>query len=334
MKRNEKIVIRPEAQLPIEALKESIFDLGLADRGRCQAVEENTVPTSWKAAAESLLDMGKPKVLVAGQVDMGKSSLCTYIVNTLLAKHLEVAIIDGDIGQADVGPPTTIGLATASAPIISLSSSDRRAIFFVGSTSPGPVTDKVIQGMKKILSHEAVKGKPIIINTDGWVDDAAIAYKSKLIAELNPDAVFALVKKTEMEPILESVKILTYKLIPSRFVKERSREDRMRFREFGYRKHLVRAENVRLTVEGISVRHFDGRQIPDIGELRKYKGAILGLLDAEGWLKSIAVLKGVERERTIRVFTPNAVDVAAVEVGALKISPDGSELGYFEGVNP
>ena len=59
-------------------------------------------------------------VLLLGKIDSGKSSYCTYLVNKLVDGKCRVALLDGDLGQSDIGPSGTVGYAIISKPITEL----------------------------------------------------------------------------------------------------------------------------------------------------------------------------------------------------------------------
>jgi polynucleotide 5'-kinase involved in rRNA processing len=49
-------------------------------------------------------------VLVLGARDTGKTTLVTYLAHALLADGGSVVVVDADLGQSEIGPPTTVGL--------------------------------------------------------------------------------------------------------------------------------------------------------------------------------------------------------------------------------
>jgi len=48
------------------------------------------------------------KILFIGDTDTGKTTLLRDIVKILISQKIQVSIIDCDIGQSFIGPPTTI----------------------------------------------------------------------------------------------------------------------------------------------------------------------------------------------------------------------------------
>lgn len=105
IQRDRIFVVRPERQLPVEAEGEAQLEINLGKSGEIFEIDGSSIPESWKLAQEALAEMERGKVMVLGATDVGKSTLCAYLVNTLTARGLRLRVVDGDLGQADIGPP-------------------------------------------------------------------------------------------------------------------------------------------------------------------------------------------------------------------------------------
>ncbi|MEM3641497.1 MAG: Clp1/GlmU family protein, partial [Candidatus Bathyarchaeia archaeon] len=203
-----RVVIREGKRLPFVVKEKASFDILLGDDASIEEVDGSTIPSSWDKAYEELLNFQEKSItaLVLGTVDSGKTSFCTYLINKLTSEKLKVAILDGDLGQSDIGPPCTLAYAFVTRPITDLFSLEARNAFFVGLTSPSKVVDKVIKGLD-LLKKEIFNENPdfIIVNSDGWIEDAeAVNYKVKLVEKLSPDVIFCIQRKGEMAPILNA----------------------------------------------------------------------------------------------------------------------------------
>ena len=53
-------------------------------------------------------------ILVVGSTDTGKSTFCRFLVEQGVSQGLRVGLVDADVGQSRIGPPTTIGLKILS----------------------------------------------------------------------------------------------------------------------------------------------------------------------------------------------------------------------------
>ena len=98
---HQRTTIMNEKQLPIEAAQRAKLEIALGKSAEIFEIQGSTIPPSWSIAAEALSEMNQGKVAVIGPTDVGKSTLCVYLVNRLLGQKL--SIIDADVGQAGSG---------------------------------------------------------------------------------------------------------------------------------------------------------------------------------------------------------------------------------------
>ena len=75
------------------------------------------VPPEWEAAAAEIFERRLRTILIIGGSAVGKSSFCRYLAGALLARHAEVAFVDADIGQSNLGPPATVTLGYPTLPV-------------------------------------------------------------------------------------------------------------------------------------------------------------------------------------------------------------------------
>ncbi len=247
-----RVVVRRGKAIPFEALENSCLEIVLSGDASVEEMDGSTLPDSWKMAAEAALRLPKPcTVAVLGDVDSGKNTFCIYLVNRSLAAGLKPVVIDADIGQSEIGPPATIGLATIQEPTLDFFSLCPEAVFFVGLTSPGRVGRRVVDGL--IYLKKCVKSQLTVVNTDGWVrEGAAIHYKGELIRSLSPEAVVAIQSADELEPILAlAQKYAVLRVASPSITRKRDRESRRGLREQSYRKFLKEAKTRFLPIERI-----------------------------------------------------------------------------------
>ncbi len=217
--------------------------------GEDSAIEEaesNTIPPSWQKAVEESLKLEKPAVvMVMGGTDSGKTSICTFLANSALKAKRKTAIIDADLGQSDIGPPTTVGLAYTSMPLKDLFHLEAEAVCFVGFTSPGGAEDRVafcIGDFKQIAIDSGADF--VVINTDGWIDgEKAVEYKVLLAKKIAPDILVGIERGEELKPLLSRLDKKAVQIVESpSAIQKRDREKRKALRELGYKKHLKNAK--------------------------------------------------------------------------------------------
>lgn len=319
--------IASQKQLPIETENRAELEISIGKRGEVFEIQGSTIPGSWRLAAETLEEMREGKVVVIGPPDVGKSTLCVYLVNRLFeGGGQSVAVVDADIGQADMGPPTTIAHAVSSQPITSLQemTPDRR--LFIGHTTPAGVEHKLTRGIQRLTNVN--ERQLTIVNTDGWIADlGAILYKINLLTEINPNLVLGLAYSKELEPILGGVGFHSMRIGASEDFLERSRVDRRSIRAEGYRRFLEGATTHTIDLERarFSFPKLSGVELSD---RRALKDLIVGILDKEGYLIEIGILTNFERDAAT-IYSRHAGEFRNIEAGHVKISKTGREMGFL-----
>jgi polynucleotide 5'-hydroxyl-kinase GRC3/NOL9 len=328
LRRNRELTIGRERQLAVEARTEAEFEIVLAKSGRTIEIEGSTIPESWRAAAEVMEEMNQGKVMVIGMTDVGKSTLCAYLVNRLLLRGLRLDIVDGDIGQSDIGPPTTVGASVPTTSVSSLLDLKADAIIFVGHTSPRQVQSKISGALKRLSDRR--KDTLTIINTDGWVIDSdAISYKIRLINETKPDLVVALASESELQPILSGSRVQSVNVKTAKQVLTRSQSDRREIRRASYARFLEGARIRPIPLQEVTISTPRGSvQIDKLGT-REANNLVVGLLNDEAYMLQIGILFGLT-DLTAKVYCRSVENVRRIDVGYVKLSTKGTELGYFE----
>lgn len=252
-----KVVIRENKRLPFTAKEKTEYDIALGENASVEEFDGSAIPNSWVNAFSQMAEIQtKPAIgIIIGENDAGKSSFCTYIVNMLLRSNYKVAVLDGDIGQSDIGPPCTVAYNFVTEPVTDLFNLHAKNAFFVGVTSPSTAVDKVIDGLK-LLKKEILNENPdfLVTNTDGWIEgDDAIKYKVRLVKELAPDIVFFVNKSGETPPIITTLENLKAVVESPTTIKQRSKEKRRSLRELGYIKYLKNARVQSVPLDWVNI---------------------------------------------------------------------------------
>ena len=146
-------------------------------------------------------------IFVMGDKDTGKTTFVTRMANELFSLGYSVGIIDADIGQSDIGPPTTIGFGIVQTPLTSLRDVIVQTLYFVGAISPKSHLLPLVIGTRKMLEKALELGiQKILIDTTGLVRGqfgrVLKHYKLELVA---PDVIVCLQRNSECEPAAESL---------------------------------------------------------------------------------------------------------------------------------
>lgn len=280
-----RIVVREGKRLPFVVKETATFDISLGETANVEEVDGDTIPSSWVRAFEELLNpQVKPfTAMVIGTVDSGKTSFCTFLINKLLSEGQKVAILDGDLGQSDVGPPCTVSYAFVTKPVTDLFNLQARNAFFVGFTSPSRAINKMVKGLAS-LKQEISSNNPdfVIIDTDGWVEgEDAVKYKLQLAEKLNPNIILCMQQKDELESLLKILEKFRKVIVDSpSAIRQRSRERRRSLRELGYIKYLRNAKVKSIPLSWLKIEEDEliglGRNLGNIKQARKIYG-LLGM---------------------------------------------------------
>jgi len=322
VKPSQKVVVREGKRLPFLAFEKAVFDISLGPNAAMHETDGSTIPDSWSKPLESILAVQKRPsvVLVLGKIDSGKSSYCTYLVNKLvdgkcrLDGKCRVAVLDGDLGQSDIGPSGTLSYALASKPVTELYDLKLENANFVGVTSPIMAIVKTIEGVA-VLKAEILQ-RPVdfvVVNTDGWVEgDIAIQYKTALIKELTPDVIVGVQATDELKALIANIgqPVLTVELSSS--LSPRTAEKRKGLREMTYARYLkdAKLQNYPVTQVTIEPRGALPKNLtPD-------KGLLVGLYGSGSKFLGIGVLREINQlRRALKVQTAVSTKPSRIVVG-------------------
>jgi len=256
--------------------------------------------------------------MLVGDVDSGKTSLATFLANGLRTRGLCVGIVDADLGQSEIGPPTTVGLGLVQRTLARPSDADVAGLSFVGSTSPeGHVASTVAATREMVERAMALELDRIIVDTSGLVaGPLGRALKQRKIQAVDPDLLICLERGEECsfaDSLPERRDLLRLRV--SEHARPRSAAERRRYRESALATYFTGAERRELAVAGLTFRATADRAEAlgcfDAG----LEGALVGLDDAAGKTLGIGVVRAAD-DRVLTIDTPvYDVGVAGVRLG-------------------
>lgn len=239
----EKAVIHSMRSYVVTALEDSVLEITMGNGASLQEPGSNEEPiNSWLTTVNEIVNTGMKKVVVLGGVDCGKSSFVILLANIAHGKGLKVAVIDSDVGQADIGPPCFISMSLYNRPVIWMRELEPSIMRFIGDIRPQYYTDRIIYEINRLIEYSFSKyGVDIVvIDTDGWIMDSyAIDYKSRLIERISPDAIVVLGNSSwGIFKRFEKIGVKVYELASPSVAKARTRDERRKLRSDRYRKFL------------------------------------------------------------------------------------------------
>ncbi len=195
------------------------------------------VNQDWQKLANRII-MPQQIVLVIGATDVGKSTFCRFLVDSALTQGLKTALVDADVGQSQIGPPTTIGMkffTSARVPVQFDGAADQ--FYFVGDLSPRPRYLETLTGTRLMVDRaRETEADFIVVDTTGYIHDPpAVSLKQHKIELIRPNHLVGIGRAIELEQITacynQQAWIDIHHLRPHRSVRSRTGKTRSRYRK-------------------------------------------------------------------------------------------------------
>lgn len=250
-KAGEKVVIPRAKSVPMEAEGDASVEYTLGADGTVEKLSGRTIPKEWDALFDEISKAKPRAVLVIGPVDVGKTFLTTYFGNRLLNEGIRMGAVDSDVGQADIGPPTTMGLGVFERSVTLLYEVPLKSAYFVGSMSPSGHMLEFVVGMKWLVEHGLKEADMVLVNTPGWTFGGSGRCLQLYTEELiNPEFVIALQRGNELEHLLTSIEPSKIRRLPvSTKVRPRNPSERADLRGLLLGKYFENAEPLVLNMQ-------------------------------------------------------------------------------------
>jgi polynucleotide 5'-kinase involved in rRNA processing len=260
--------------------------------------------------------------MLVGGLDTGKSTLARRIARGGVDQGLTAAILDADIGQSSVGPPSTVGLKLVREPAElepdALARAD--ALAFVGTTSPQGHLLPLVSGSRLLLDHARAQGADlVVVDTTGLVSGVfGQILKFHKIGLLRPDLVVGLERGEELEPLLGVVRRfyaaeVAAVAVPAEVVAT-SVERRAALREESMRRYFTEPLHrwrVKPTVFMPA--------LPDLFDLSVLNRILVGLSDGKGLCIGIGFLEYLSEEGALRLISPVSEAPKALILGSVRL---------------
>ncbi|MCS7309661.1 MAG: Clp1/GlmU family protein [Armatimonadetes bacterium] len=177
-------------------------------------VEQPKQSAEWEQALQTLATQ-RARILILGARDVGKTTFTTLLANRQLAHGLRVAVVDADVGQSEIGPPTTIGMGIVEAPVPTLHAIVPRAIYFVGSNTPRGRMLETVNGVRAMVAKaEEAGAQSILVDTTGFISGTAgRRLKCAKVEAIRPQFVVAIQRKDELEHLLRPIERRNLRLL-------------------------------------------------------------------------------------------------------------------------
>jgi polynucleotide 5'-hydroxyl-kinase GRC3/NOL9 len=283
----------------------------------------------YQQALDRLLD-SPGVVMLVGDIDTGKTSLGIELARQATEKGIPAALVDADIVQSTVGPPTTVGMKLCSG-LSDFSRESLRvsdALGFVGSLVPKGHLLPLVTTTAKLVDRAREAGcRLIVVDTTSLVSgiygQTLKYFKMDLV---HPDFVVGLERGGELEPVLGIAQrftpgeVLEVDVIPEAVM--RTVDERMTFREEQFAAYFTDHASrwkVKPTV-------FMPTLPPDF-DLALLDGLVVGMEDGKGSCVGIGVLEHDPGEDILRMISPVTEGVRGLRLGSVRIDVSGRSRG-------
>lgn len=278
-------------------------------------------------ALEHILETGGTVFLLGG-IDTGKTSFAQQLLARATAAGKRCALVDADIDQSTVGPPTTVGVkfldAGTDVSIDSVRSADGLA--FVGSLVPREHLLPIVVGVRKLVEAARARGVDlIVVDTPSFV--AGIYGQTLnyfLMDAAVPDAVLAFERGGELEPLVGIAQRFTSAELIETEVSDRpvrTAEEKMTFREQQFAAYFKETSRWRVRPTVFMPT------LPPEFDHHLLDGLVVGMEDGRGACVGIGVLEHDPSEDILRMVSPVTEGVRGLRLGSVRIDPGGRARG-------
>ncbi|MCD6451717.1 MAG: hypothetical protein J7L64_05090 [Acidobacteria bacterium] len=208
------------------------------------------IPRDWRTEVEKI-GSEKGTVIVLGGADTGKTTFVQFLAGELSKQGLKVAVIDSDMGQSTIGPPTTIGMK--------LYPEGEEYIYFVGSISPMGHLLPTIVGVKKLAERaKEAEREVLIVDTTGYIaGEGAHRLKQSKVELLRPNLIIAFDRKNEIAsliaPYVANSFVKVDKLPVAEAVQTKTMKLRREYREKKFREYFKGSKVYELSARDIGI---------------------------------------------------------------------------------
>jgi len=271
---------------------------------------------------QGLLERGA--CLVLGGADTGKTTLALALAGKIAGSR-PVAIVDADIGQSHIGPPSTVGWAVVDNPEFDLSaiepgpvrnptphtastphqriSNGAGGIAFVGDITPVGHLLQFAAALTRCVEQAAKLAEVILIDTPGFIaGPPANALWWTVQHTLKPDLIIAVQRADELCDILAGLKFCGSRVEPVKSpasISAKSPQQRRRHRQRQFGIYFRDSSCYNLSLADLSVQ--GGRDVPP----QNLPGRLVGLRNHKGDDVAVGVIHKWQAPRTPPLGVPS-----------------------------
>jgi polynucleotide 5'-hydroxyl-kinase GRC3/NOL9 len=201
-------------------------------------------PEEWIILRERLTNF-EGVILVVAPVDRGKTTLVKLICDFFRECGRNCALVDSDLGQSVVGPPTTVGMLPPGRQVGSQEALFTPYFRFIGDTTPSRHLLLTVLSVFELVQMARALSQVVVVDTCGLFRGLEGLYLKMLkIKLLMPQLVIGLGNEEEFR-VLKVLKGRNFLILPTpKAVKNKSAEERKARRKLLFAEYFSRGRKL------------------------------------------------------------------------------------------
>jgi polynucleotide 5'-hydroxyl-kinase GRC3/NOL9 len=169
--------------------------------------------------------------MILGDTDTGKSTLIRYFICNFLDTDTSISLVDSDVGQSSLGLPGTV-----CSKVFRTEKDYTDFVYdklcYIGTVNPSENITSTVYSTTLLTNSCREETDRVLIDTTGLITGFyGNSLKLGKIRSICPTQIVAIQRNSELEDILAQIeKIIIHRLAVSPFVKKRTRDHRVRYR--------------------------------------------------------------------------------------------------------
>lgn len=197
-------------------------------------------------------------IMLIGGADTGKTTLVEALSDRL-SRDYRTAILDLDMGQSHIGPPTTLGWGAVHGGFKGWERIRTAGFYFTGATSPPGNLLPSLAGARLLLDRALQRCAKVVIDTTGLISEPlGRVYKQYKIDLLAPDIVIGIERTNELGHILDAYRRQkqprVFRVSASGLAIQKTVIKRTDWRARRYREYFKQASELRIDTGSVGLR--------------------------------------------------------------------------------
>ena len=275
-----------------------------------------------KNISHQLLSQGliqKGICLILGACDTGKTTLAATLASCA-ASSGSVGIIDADVGQSHIGPPTTVGWAIVDKTPVDFCQLSADGISFVGDITPVGHLLQLTAAIVQTVRQVSKVANSVIIDTPGLINGPAAEALWWTVQRLvQPELILAVQRDNELSGILTGLEGLDLRVqlvsCPSQ-IQLKSPNYRRDYRQGQFEKYFKNSCLYTINLNDLAVQTGWNSSREDLA------GRLVALIDSKGLCLAVGLIKEWQNDSKIAVVRIPQLDtrqISCIAIGDLTI---------------